>query len=130
MTDFEITFTCGECHESKDIEEGNFLCDSCNEDKEIDNEAELGKQLLQDLYSTFNSEMILDGESVIGFNSKEEKRLFMRGARYGYSMAGFIIMNFFGENILKEYESLDEKFRKTEIKVNFNQEIEDKHKNK
>lgn len=129
MIDFEIKFTCEECQESKDIEEANFSCDACVEDKKVDDEAELGKDLLQDLFSTFHSEIILNGEDLIGFNSKEEKKQFMRGIRHGYSRAGFQIMCFFGENILSEYESLDARFRKMKIKVNFNQEIEDKHGN-
>jgi len=120
MIEVTAIVECFECSKKFDINscELNITCDDCtNLIENID-----VKDLLNEFYE--NHTHILDGEFLIGFKSEEEKLIFMQGVKYGYDHAGFVLIDYFGDEHVQHYEKLSENFRKLEVKPNYNAEQE------
>lgn len=118
MIEVEIKCRCTDCHIDTD-DDVTILCDDCEENRQI----LLIKDILNDLYEN-NINIPTDGEFFVGFKSKEEKETYMKGVKYGYGHAGWVISQWGGDELIAIWENLDAEFRKVKFDAHYDPDKE------
>lgn len=94
-------FTCLYCYKKDDIENLEPLCNKCYEDGITNN-------IKYALSHVINKDYLWkDKDCYEGFETEEEKELFMKGVKHGFASGLFWIADYFGNEMVKYYEKIE-----------------------
>lgn len=102
MIDAQIS--CAECKKFYDPMDLNLKCDECDKNAKDEEWLALGKKLLAVIFEELNFE----GKRIVGFNSKERKKEYLKVRNVGITYAAFAVADYFGLETLVEWQRLEQ----------------------